>query len=248
MQKRSLGAAGASLFILIALPVTLQAQHSGDVNDARLLSSVGGAALGQPAGVSLGLSSPSLPHGGSLAVADVPLGPGALRIVAGHPKDFEGYALGYAAPLARHTFVPFVSTTLGAELSLGYLGYRLRGPTMYIGNGTYLNAHLTVPLGLQLGNERFSLTPYVAPYAELGAGPSGYWIDSEHPGAAQSACQDFSCRWLFSGHHRTNAFGTAAGMRLSVWRVGLDAAYGDLPENHNQLVSNRTSFALSLRF
>lgn len=249
MQQRSLGIAGASLFMLVALPATLRAQHSGEVNDARLLSSVSAAALGQSAGVSLGLSNPPISYGGALAVGDFALGRGALRIVAGHPKDFEAYGLGYGAPLIRHSFTSLVRTTLGAELSLGYLGYRLRPPTIYIGNGTYLNAHLTLPLGLQLGNEGFSLTPYVAPYAEVGAGPSGYWFDPETPSAGHQACQELaSCRFLFSGHHRTNAFGTAAGVRLSVWRLGLDAAYGNFPGNHTQLVSQPISFAFSLRF
>jgi hypothetical protein len=249
MQQRSFGIAGASLFILVALPATLRAQHFGDVNDARLLSSVSAAALGQAAGVSLGLSSPSISYGGALAVGDFALGPGALRIVAGHPKDFEAYGLGYGAPLVRHPFTSFVSTTLGAEMSLGYLAYRLRPPTIDIGNGTYLNAHLALPLGLQLGNRRFSFTPYVAPYAEVGAGPSGYWFDPAAPSAGQQACQDLtSCRFLFSGHHRTNALGTAAGVRLSVWRLGLDAAYGDFPGSHLQLAKNPMSIAFSLRF
>src|SRR5690349_4140093 len=159
---------GALLAALAGVSSSLRGQRIGEYNDARLLSTVSAAALGQSAGISLGLSSTSLTYSGRLAFGDLPLGPGALRLVAGHPKNFEGYSVGYAAPLARGTLSTFASTTVGAELSVGYLGYRLGGPTAYIGNGTYLNAHLALPVGIQVGDaDRLSFAPYVAPYADL---------------------------------------------------------------------------------
>lgn len=248
-MPRSLKTAGAVLLTCLAVPAALRAQRVGDSNDARLISAVSGVALGQSVGLTLGLSTASLSYGGPLVVGDLALGPGALRFVAGHPKDFEGYALGYGALLGQHMFAPFVSTTVGAEVSLGYLGYRLRGPTMYIGNGTYTNAHLTLPLGLQLGSvDRLSFSPYVAPYAEVGSAPSGYWIDPQNA-ANGLGCQDWTtCKFLFSGHHQTKSVGAAVGFRLTAWRLGLDAAYGDFPGNKTQLVMGRTSVGVSLRF
>ena len=242
--------AGACLFAALPLPNVLQAQRIGDSNDARLLSSVSAAALGQPAGASLGLTRASLSYPGPLAVGDLALGPGALRLVAAHPKNFEGYALGYAAPLAQRALAPFISTTVGAELSLGYLGYRLSRPTTYIGNGTYVDAHLTLPLAVRLGDaSRFSFTSYVAPYADLGAAPSGYWVDAQGNGVAPGGCPDVStCRFLYTDHHRTVATGAAVGLRVTEWRLGLDAAYGDLPASRSQLGSSPMSIGFSVRF
>jgi hypothetical protein len=60
---------------------------------------VSAASLGQPVGISFGLSSNSLSYGGAFGVGDFALGPGALRLVGAHPKNFEGYAIAYGAPL-----------------------------------------------------------------------------------------------------------------------------------------------------
>jgi len=219
------------------------------ISRRRFVSTVSAAALGQNAGISLGLSSTSLTYSGRLAFGDLPLGPGALRLVAGHPKNFEGYSVGYAAPLARRSLSTVASMTLGAELSVGYLGYRLSGPTAYIGNGTYLNAHLALPVGVQVGNaDHLSFAPYVAPYADLGAAPSGYWINSETRETGAQACQDLiSCRYLFSGHHQTTTLGAAIGFRMTIWRLGFDAAYGDLPTTRSWFFKNPLTFGASVR-
>ena len=247
-MQRSLRTAGALLLTVLAVPAGLRAQRVGDYNDARLISAVSAASLGQLSGLSLGLSTPSLSYGGPLAFGELPLGPGAFRFVAGHPSDWEGYGLGYGALLGQRTLAPFARMTIGAELSLNYLGYRLRPPTTYVGNGTFTNAHLTVPLGLQLGNvNRLSITPYVAPYAEVGSAPSGYFYDPQSVAPGQP-CQDlFSCKYLYSGHHQTEALGAAVGFRLTVWHFAIDAATADLPSKE-QFTKYRTSLGVSLRF
>ena len=223
MRRHTLGPLS---MCLLGLPAVVQAQtRIGDLNDASFFSTVSAASLGQPIGLSLGLSSNSLPYGGGLGVAEISLGPGALHLVGGHPKNFEGYALGYGAPLVRHAFAPFVTTTVGTELSVSYLGYRLSGQSSFVGNGTYTNAHLTLPVGLQLGDiNRLSFTPYVAPFAEWGSAPSGVWEQN-----GRSCVNEFDCQFLYSGHHDSKALGAALGFRLTAWRVGIDAAFQDLP-------------------
>ena len=224
-MPRSYQTLGISVICLLVLSVVGRAQRIGDFNDARFFSTISAASLGQPVGVSLGLSTSSLSYGGGLAVGDIGLGPGALRLVAAHPKNFQGYALGYGAPVFRRTLAPFVTTTIGAELSVSYLGYRLSGPSIFVGNGTYTNAHLTLPVGLQLGDvNRLSFTPYVAPFAEFGSAPSGVWEQN-----GRSCVSEIDCQFLYSGHHDSRALGAGLGFRLTAWRVGIDAAFQDLP-------------------
>jgi hypothetical protein len=228
----------ASLFssLLFAIPASLSAQRP---NDARLLSTISPAALGQPVGISVGLST--LNTDGNLGVADIAIGPGALRLIGAHPSRFESYGLGYAAPVGTRRLARFMSTTLGGELSLGYFGTRNPKSSFVVGNATSLNAHLALPLSFRFGvADYLSFTPYVAPYAEVGSAPTGYWTPMFCN--VGTTCESF----IYSNHYRTTAMGTALGMRLTAWRFGLDAAYGDMPRYaaHGQ----STTVALSLRF
>ena len=221
-----------TLALLAAIsPATLRGQTSSPYNYGRLLSTLNPAALGQPADVSLGISSALYPASqGDLVVGDVALGRGALRLIAAHPLRFEAYGLGYGAPVLTHSLSPLTSLSLGADLTIGYLGERHAKYSGYVGNGTSLNAHLAVPLALQLGSIRWlSLTPYVAPYAEIGQAPAGYYGPSGCDPYTISMTGAPPCSFLFSGHYRTRSVGTALGVRLTAWRVGVDLGYGDIP-------------------
>ena len=227
---RSLGLAA------LALPLTLAAQLP---NRGRLLSTPDAAALGEPSTLSIGVSSVN-DAAGSLFLADIALGPGALRVLASHHEHFASYGVGYAAPLAARELGPSLAATVGGEFSLGYHGTRFAKNDLVVGNGTSLNAHLALPLALRLGvRDWLSATPYVAPYVETGAAPSGYWLPI--PCNMYTACEQY----VFSDHYRTAAAGAALGMRLTVWRLGLDAAYGDALRLTRR--SQPASFALSVR-
>ena len=221
----------------LALPAALHAQLP---NRGRLLSTLSPTALGESVGISAGVSSVNDATGASLFVADVAVGTGALRVLATHHARFASYGLGYAAPLVARELAPGLATTLGGEISLGYHGTRFPKNDLVVGSGTSLNAHLALPLSLRLAmRDWLSATPYVAPYVEAGAAPSGYWMPI--PCNMFTACE----KYVFSDHYRTMKAGAALGMRLTIWRLGLDAAYGDTRVSaHRQ----PASFALSVRF
>ena len=157
-----------------------------------------------------------------------------------HHERFSGFGVGYGAALAARELRPSLAATAGVELSLGYYATQFGKTDLVVGNGRSLNAHLALPLALHLGvRDRLSATPYVAPYAETGAAPSGYWLPI--PCDMFTACETY----VFSDHYRTGAAGTALGMRLTIWRVGLDAAYGDAL--HFAKHGQTESFAISMR-
>lgn len=215
-------------------------------NDAQLLTTLNPAALGQRVGVSVGISS-VVDRGvnGNLFVGDIALGVGALRVIAAHPLRFEAYGLGYGAPIVAHVFAPLASISLGADATVGYYGERHAKYSMYIGNGTSLNARLSLPVALRVGSTNWlSLTPYVAPYAEGGLAPSGSWTDNGVPCTSLSFGDN--CRFLYSDHHRSSSFGTALGVRLTAWRVGLDIGYGDFSRQSFDRVP--VTMAASVRF
>ena len=221
----------------IALPASLFAQPA---NRGRLLSTPGAAALGEPTAVSVGVSSVN-DAAGSLFLADFAIGPGALRLLASHHERFASYGVGYGAPVAARELGPSLAATVGGELSLGYYGTRFTKNDLVVGNGTSLNAHLALPFSLRFGlRDWLSATPYVAPYVEAGAAPSGYWMPI--PCNMLTACE----KYVFSDHYRTTAAGAALGMRITLWHLGVDAAYGDALRlaTHSQ----PASFAVSIAF
>ena len=99
--------------VALALPGTLFAQPA---NRGRLLSTPDAAALGEPATMSVGVSS-VYEAAGSLFLADVAIGPGALRLLASHHERFASYGVGYGAPLATRELGPSLAGTIGGELS-----------------------------------------------------------------------------------------------------------------------------------
>ena len=218
------------------LPGTLAAQLP---NRGRLLSTPGAAALGEHSTVAIGVSSVN-DAAGSLFLADFAVGPGALRLLASHHERFASYGVGYGVPFAARELGPSLDASLGGEISLGYYGTRFGKNDLVVGNGTSLNAHLSLPLALRFEvRDWLAATPYVAPYVETGAAPSGYWMPIP--------CNMFtSCaKYVFSDHYRTSAAGAGLGMRLSLWRLGLDAAYGDALRLSKR--AQPASFAASLR-
>ncbi|HKN68378.1 MAG TPA: hypothetical protein VJW73_18965 [Gemmatimonadaceae bacterium] len=221
---------------VVAVPATLAAQLP---NRGRLLSTPSAAALGDAAAISVGVSSVN-DVGGSLFLTDFKAGPGAFRLLASHHEHFSSFGGGYGAALATRELGRSLTATVGGELSLGYYATHFAKNDLVVGNGTSLNAHLALPLALHLGvRDWLSATPYVAPYVETGAAPSGYWMPI--PCDMFTACE----KYVFSDHFRTAAAGAALGMRLTIWHVGLDAAYGDALRSAKR--GQPASFAISLR-
>jgi len=227
-------------FVSIAVTVAAlpSAAFTQAPNNAQLLSTLSPAALGLPTGLSVGISTLGHSLSGTLAIGDIGIGPGALRLLGARPSRFEGYGIGYALPLASHVVTTGVRTIVGGDLSLGYLGTHLPKNDYIVGNATSMNAHLAIPLSLLIGApDHLSFSPYMAPYAEVGAAPSGYWTPV--------ACDMFSpcARFTYSDHYRTAGLGAAVGARLTMWRIGLDAAAGDV----SRLRRSTASAALTLR-
>ena len=104
------------------------------------------------------------------------------------------------------------------------------------GNHGVAVAYAAMRLGVR---DWLSVTPYVAPYLEAGAAPSGYWMPI--PCNMFSAC----AKYVFSDHYRTAAAGAALGMRLTIWHFGVDAAYGDALRFASR---QSASYAVSVRF
>lgn len=223
-------------FAVLTLPGALFAQLP---NRGRLLSTPSPAALDGAAAISVGISSMN-DAAGSLFVADLGIGPGALRLLASRHEHFASYGVGYGATLGAREIAPSLAAALGSEISLGYYRTRFGRNDLVVGNGTSLNAHLALPLSLRFGvRDWLAATPYVAPYVEAGAAPSGYWMPI--PCNMYTAC----ARYVFDDHYRTMAAGAALGMRLTIWRFGLDAAYGDALRFASR---QPASFAMSVGF
>ena len=231
---RSLAVAAA----IVALSSTASDGGAQTINEARLLSAISPAALGLPTGISIGISTLDRPSSSALAVGDISLGPGALRVFGARPSRFAGYGFGYALPLASYALATGMTTIVGGDLSLGYLGRHLPASDYIVGNATSMNAHLALPFAMRIGTaDHLSFTSYIAPYAEVGAAPSGYWTPL--------ACNMFApcARFTYSDHYRTSGVGAALGVRLTIWRIGLDAAAGDV----TRLRASTPTAALGLR-
>jgi hypothetical protein len=221
----------------LALPATLLGQVP---NRGRLISTVSPAALGEPVGISVGISSLNNYFETRLAVGDLAFGRGALRVIGARQSQFDGFGIGYAAPLASRVLSPSFATTLGGELSLGYLGtdYVFRVPAA--NKGTSVNAQLALPFSLRAAAGQYiSFTPYIAPYAELGSTTLARY--------QPAGCDLFAnCQLVYGARERTANLGIAGGMRLRIWHFGLDGGVTGVPANHAR--GGAWSFATSLRF
>lgn len=228
-----------SVFAACCLATSVRAQSRTSYNAARLTSTANPAALGGPVGLSIGVASD-----GPTVVADIAVGRGALRLLGSRVHRSESYGLGYGASLIADSLWASIRWSLGAELNLGYHANHIVMRTLYVGTPTSLNALLSVPLALHIGSDRrLSMTPYVAPYAEIGEGPAGYWNPegcSPAPGAGPPCTQ-----FVYADHYTTHAVGTVLGVRLTAWRLALDVTYVEVADRFQRGLGTA---AISVRF
>ena len=229
-MARKLRGLGAVTLLCAGAASALRGQIVGERNPARPLAIVSAASLGEPVAVSLGSAS------GQVVFADLSLPTGAVRLLVGLRHDAPNYGLGYALPLVLDSPAPQVRTGLGAELSLRYSGLPSTN-----GEQSSMNAHLAVPVGLEIGKAKaVSFSLYLAPYVETGVAPTRH-ING-------TVCAGLPCAdSYYAGHHSTAAFGSGVGMRFTVWRLAIEVAREQVVSVHPYTADpGRIAFSLRL--
>jgi hypothetical protein len=145
-----------------------------------------------------------------------------------YPKRY--YGLGYAHPIASQSFGWFGTLGSGVDFSAAYQANLpwSTGPRAM---------RLTTPLYWRLGSPRsVSLTPYLAPYAELGS-----------EDVFRSGCQFIpgSCRIRRATTYST---GLGGGFEFAAWRTSLAVGVMGVPVRLNQYGPWRASAGFRLRF
>jgi hypothetical protein len=186
-----------------------RAQRYGDWTPALRSLPLDAAALGMPGRAFLEYSRSD--QVSWLATGGLRLGQGVLRASFGQGWRQQILGVGYSSPVAQQSVG--VLGTLGAGVDLTG-GYDFSSYAMYDSRAV----RLSVPLSIRWGSpSRVSLTPYVAPYGEVG-----------HGRILHANCHDFTCTGpvtVYDGQAR--AVGLAAGFQLTAWRLGLEAGLRD---------------------
>ena len=168
------------------------------------------------------------------------MGTGGIRFLGGvfHASVGQGrrqnvLGLGYTGELLRHDLGFLGTLGAGGDLSAAYdyselEAYRSRA------------LRLAVPFSIRWGSpSRFSATPYLAPYAELGHGQTVHF----------GSCVDFQCSGpVTSRIGQTRAAGLAAGLQLDAWRLGFDLGLRDLLVRNNFSQDGQVTLGLRVRF
>lgn len=201
-----------------------------------------------PDAAALGSDSRGFLEGGIGEFANTWIGSAGFRLAGGmlrasygqrtiyQSSPFRYYALGYARELTRRDLGLFGSWSTGVDFvaanqSAQYWPSNARA------------ARLAIPVAFRWGSSsRISLTPYVAPYAELGhATIASYTTD----------CSTGSCIFVSNyGGGRTYSTGLGVGAQLTVWRLGLTIGSMGVPRRLN-LYGNgewKTSAGVRVRF
>jgi len=146
-----------------------------------------------------------------LATGGVRLGQGVLRASFGQGWRQQILGVGYSSPVAQQSVG--ILGTLGAGADLAG-AYDFSSEQAFDSRAV----RLSVPLSIRWGSpSRVSLTPYVAPYGELGRGR-----------IVHASCHQFTCTspiTIYDG--QTRAAGLAAGFQVMAWRFGLEAGLRD---------------------
>jgi opacity protein-like surface antigen len=140
------------------------------------------------------------------------LGRGTLRASYAEGYRRRLYGLGYGVQIAERQVGMFGTLGTGVDLAAGYdhspsFGYSPRA------------MRVAIPLSLRWGSmSRFSFSPYLAPYAELGRARQFH-----------VRCESFTCTGPVTySTDVTRAAGIGAGFELTVWRLGLEYELRDL--------------------
>jgi len=206
-SRLAIGLVGIVFICSSATPA--DAQRYGDWTPALRSLPLDPAALGMPGRAFLEYSRTD--QVSWLATGGLRLGQGMLRTSFGQGWRQQILGLGYSRPLAQQSIGMFGTLGTGVDLTGAY---DFSPYAMFSSRAV----RLSVPLSIRWGSpSRVSLTPYAAPYGELG-----------HGQIIHGNCHPFYCTsplTIYDGQAR--AVGLAAGFQVTAWRFGLDAGLRD---------------------
>jgi hypothetical protein len=209
MSSSRLAIGLVSIVCLCSNATLAAAQRSGDWTEALRSLPLDPAALGMPGRAYLEYSGSE--QVSWLATGGVRLGQGVLRASFGQGWRQQILGVGYSGPVAQQSVGIFGTLGAGADLTGAY---DFSSEQAFDSRAV----RLSVPLSIRWGSpSRVSLSPYVAPYGELG-----------HGRIVHGNCHQFTCTLpvtIYEG--QTRAVGLAEGFQLTVWRLGLEAGLRD---------------------
>jgi hypothetical protein len=218
MTYRRLTPSLVALMSTLSLAAPLSAQErASDPNPALRQATIDEAALGITSRVFAEFST----YYNSIdwiGAAGVSLGGGMLRASYGKGANQRNYGLGFARPIVAKSFGVFGTLTSGVDLGAAieqndFSLYRSRAMRM------------SLPLSWRIGSpSRFSIAPYVAPYAELGRAVvfHGY-----------CPANGTGCGPGESFPDQTRSLGLGAGVDITAWRFGFLLGMTGVPTRLN---------------
>jgi hypothetical protein len=217
MTYRRLTPIAIALMSTLSLAAPLSAQRASDPNPALRQATIDEAALGMTSRAFAEFSTHS--NGFDwMGTAGVRFAGGLLRASYGKGVNQRIYGLGFARPMAAKSFGMFGTLTSGIDLSAAieqndYYNYGSRA------------ARLSLPLSWRIGSpSRFSIAPYVAPYAEVGRAMvfHGYCPANGTGCGPGTAFPDL-----------TRSLGLGGGVDITAGRFGLNIGMTGVPTRLN---------------
>jgi hypothetical protein len=172
-----------------------------------------------------------------MASAGLALVGGTLRASYGVERNYDQrfYGLGYARQIGEKSLGLFGTFGTGVDFSGSYAEGGKLSP--YAPRAV----RLAIPLSLRWGSpSRLSLTPYVAPYAELGR------ADLVRGNCDSSTNTCTGVTGISPG--RTYSAGLGAGALLTAWKVSLEAGVIGVPTRANLYSNGGWKASAGLRF
>jgi hypothetical protein len=217
MTYRRLTQSLIALMSTLSLAASLSAQRASDPNPALRQAPIDEAALGMTSRAFAEYAT-----GGSytdwMGTAGIGYAGGLLRASYGRSFTQRIYGLGFARPIAAKSVGMFGTLTSGVDLSAALDQntnrlFRARA------------ARLSLPLAWRFGSpSRFSIAPYVAPYAEIGRAMvfHGY-----------CPANGTGCGPGTSFPDQTRSLGLGAGVDITAWRFGFNIGMTGVPTRLN---------------
>jgi hypothetical protein len=200
---------------ILAPSMPLAAQGAHDPNPALRQATIDEAALGTPGRAFAEYSTGS--DIDWIAATGIGFGGGMLRVSYGEGFTQRIYGLGFARPIAQRNLGMFGTLTSGVDLSGAF-----DDNTAYFYKSRA--ARLALPLSWRLGSpSRFSMTPYVAPYAEIGRA----LIFHADCGTG------VPCTPAAFFPDQTRSLGLGGGVDITAWKLGFNIGMTGVPTRLN---------------
>ena len=230
MPRRRMATIAIGAISVLSFVGSANAQRAGDLTSALRSLPVDGASLGDPARAYLAFTRNDQVDW--MTTGGVGLAGGFLRASFGQGRVESIVGVGYSHPLARQSMGLFGTFGVGVDLAGAY---DISSQQSYQSRA----ARLAIPLSIRWGSPtRFSLTPYVAPYAELG-----------HGKILRGNCESFTCTGplrVWTGQARAAGLGT--GFELTAWRLGFDVGLRDVLNRGLPMQNYQYTFAVRMKF